>query len=256
MTTDIATALRMAETAGRVMLENGAETYRAEETVERICQALGYPDVHVLVIPTGVFLTLQNEQGERKSSVVRVSSRSLNLNNIHEANIVSRRAAQQPAEESIAQLEAIGTKPLYPGWIITIAAAFCSGCFALVFGGGLVEFLIASLGGLLAALLGKIPGIIDNYQVLSNLFSGIIIALTALISTQLSGVGDYNIIIAGAVLPLLPGLAMTVAIRDTMRGDLVSGVARIAEALLSAACVAVGVGAVLGLWLAMGGVLV
>ena len=59
----------------------------------------------------------------------------------------------------------------------------------------------------------------------------------------------------GAVLPLLPGLAMTVAIRDTMRGDLVSGVARIAEALLVAACVAVGVGAVLGLWLKIGGTL-
>jgi len=256
VTTDIKLALRMAEIAGRVMLENGAETYRAEETVVHICQALGYPDVQVLVIPTGVLLTLQDDHGQRETAVVRVSSRSLNLNNIHEANIISRLAGQQPVETSIAQLEAIGARPIYPAWMITVAAACCSGFFALVFGGGLIEFLIASLGGLLAALLGKLLGTIDNYQVISNLFSGMIIALTALISTHLTGMGDYNIIIAGAVLPLLPGLAMTVAIRDTMRGDLVSGVARIAEALLSAACVAVGVGAILGLWLAIGGVLV
>ena len=88
---------------------------------------------------------------------------------------------------------------------------------------------------------------------ISNLFSGMVIALTSLVSTHFLCMGDYNIIIAGAVLPLLPGLAMTVAIRDTMRGDLVSGVARIAEALLSAACVAVDVGSILGLWLAIGG---
>ena len=253
--TDIKLALRMAEIAGRVMLENGAETYRAEETVVHICQALGYPDVQVLVIPTGVLLTLQDDRGQRETAVVRVSSRSLNLNNIHEANIISRLAGHQPVETSIAQLEAIGSRPIYPAWVITIAAALCSGSFALVFGGGLIEFLIASLGGLLAALLGKLLGTIDNYQVISNLFSGMIIALTALVSTHIMGMGDYNIIIAGAVLPLLPGLAMTVAIRDTMRGDLVSGVARIAEARLSAACVAVGVGAILGLWLAIGGVL-
>ena len=253
MTTDITKALHMAEIAGRIMLENGAETYRAEETVEHICQALGYPDVRVLVIPTGVLLTLQDKTGESHSSVVRVSSRSLNLDHIHQANIISRRAGLQPVEESIAQLEAIGQKALYPSWIITLAATLCSGCFALVFGGGLIEFLISSLAGLLASLLGKLLGTIDNYQVISNLFSGMVIALTSLVSTHFLCMGDYNIIIAGAVLPLLPGLAMTVAIRDTMRGDLVSGVARIAEALLSAACVAVGVGSILGLWLAIGG---
>ena len=54
MITDIAQALRLAETAGRVMLENGAETYRAEDTVIHVCRSMGLPDVQVLVIPTGI----------------------------------------------------------------------------------------------------------------------------------------------------------------------------------------------------------
>ena len=45
MITDIAQALRLAETAGRVMLENGAETYRAEDTVIHVCRSMGLPDV-------------------------------------------------------------------------------------------------------------------------------------------------------------------------------------------------------------------
>ena len=62
----------------------------------------------------------------------------------------------------------------------------------------------------------------------------------------LPGANDTAIII-GAIMPLLPGLAITNAIRDTVNGDLVSGVARAAEALLKAVAIAAGVGAVLAL---------
>ena len=65
------------------------------------------------------------------------------------------------------------------------------------------------------------------------------------IATMKTGLGS---------LALLPGLAMTNAIRDTMRGDLVSGVARAAEALLVSVALAAGVGAVLGIRVLIGGV--
>ena len=52
-------------------------------------------------------------------------------------------------------------------------------------------------------------------------------------------------IIAGSIMPLLPGVAMTNAMRDTMRGDLISGVARGAEAFFNAVLVAISVSLVL-----------
>lgn len=255
MITDIAQALRLAETAGHVMLENGAETYRAEDTVIHVCRSMGLPDVQVLVIPTGIFLTLRDQGGQRHTSVIRVNRRSINLDSIHQANAIARRVGELSVQEAIDQLEALHTRPQYPDWLNTLSAALCSGFFALVFGGGALEFAIAAIAGLMAALLGRWAGRLDNYQVINSLFGGIVIAIVALAGIRLAGGGNLDAVIAGAVLPLLPGLAMTVAIRDTMRGDLVSGVARIAEALLVAACVAVGVGAVLGLWLKIGGTL-
>lgn len=48
-------------------------------------------------------------------------------------------------------------------------------------------------------------------------------------------------------MPLLPGLSMTNAIRDTINGDLVSGSARALEALLACVAIAAGVGVVLSL---------
>ena len=43
-------------------------------------------------------------------------------------------------------------------------------------------------------------------------------------------------------MPLVPGVAITNAVRDTLLGDYISGAARILEAFLIAAAVALGVG--------------
>jgi uncharacterized membrane protein YjjP (DUF1212 family) len=53
--------------------------------------------------------------------------------------------------------------------------------------------------------------------------------------------------VVGAIMILVPGIAITNALRDIMGGQLVSGVARSAEALAVAIGVASGVGLVLGL---------
>ena len=56
-------------------------------------------------------------------------------------------------------------------------------------------------------------------------------------------------------MPLLSGLLMTTAMRDTMYGDLISGVTRAVEALLLAVAVALGVYVGLTAVSMMGGVL-
>ena len=56
-------------------------------------------------------------------------------------------------------------------------------------------------------------------------------------------------VIIGSIMLLVPGLAITNAIRDTVAGDLVSGLARGAEAFLTAIAVAVGTGVVLSFWI-------
>jgi uncharacterized membrane protein YjjP (DUF1212 family) len=63
---------------------------------------------------------------------------------------------------------------------------------------------------------------------------------------------NYNSIIVGCMMPLLPGLAMTNAIRDTIRGDLISGIARATEALLVASSLAAGTGVTIYMAYTMG----
>jgi uncharacterized membrane protein YjjP (DUF1212 family) len=54
-------------------------------------------------------------------------------------------------------------------------------------------------------------------------------------------------------MPLVPGVAITNALRDLLAGDLMSGAARILEAALTAVAVAMGVILVLALPMRMGG---
>jgi uncharacterized membrane protein YjjP (DUF1212 family) len=81
-----------------------------------------------------------------------------------------------------------------------------------------------------------------------------LIAAIAVTAVTLTGLGNIDKIIVGAIIPLLPGLAMTNAIRDTIMGDLISGSARFTEALLSAVGIAGGVGIVFGVYVGFGGV--
>ncbi len=91
------------------------------------------------------------------------------------------------------------------------------------------------------------------FHFIISLIGGIVTAFIAICATQIFKYGNIELIISGAIMPLLPGLAMTNAIRDSMRGDLVSGVTRGTEAIIVAIALAIGVMIILKSWLLLGG---
>ncbi|NMN63647.1 threonine/serine exporter family protein, partial [Lacticaseibacillus paracasei] len=52
---------------------------------------------------------------------------------------------------------------------------------------------------------------------------------------------NLDFIIIGAIMPLVPGVAITNSIRDMLAGHLLSGMARGMEAILSACAIGVGI---------------
>jgi uncharacterized membrane protein YjjP (DUF1212 family) len=246
---DAKTALKAAGLAGRIILESGGETYRAEETACRMCDGFGYAGAEAMAFPTGIMLSVCNHEGCCESCVVRVRERGTHLDRIDKVNAVSRMAANGSidATEAERQLNNIASSPRAPQSLLTAACAISSGMFTLMFGGGIWDFAAAAAcGGLTQSLTPlfarlRVPGI------LRALAGGALTALITLVAAQAIRL-DMDKVISGAIMPLLPGLAMTAAIRDTLRGDLVSGVARGMEALLSAVLLAAGVGITLSLW--------
>lgn len=124
--------------------------------------------------------------------------------------------------------------------------------FALMFAGGLFEIAAAGVCAFIAqAAVVKLDQ--EAGMSLVSLAGGFLTAMSAITLTALFGMGDVGNIIISALMPLLPGLAMTNAIRDAMRGDLVSGVSRAGEALIRAVVLAAGAGLSISAWMLLGG---
>jgi uncharacterized membrane protein YjjP (DUF1212 family) len=122
-----------------------------------------------------------------------------------------------------------------------LTAAF----FTLLFGGGFLEFVLSLISGIIVQCVSSKLKTLDSHNLFTGFFGAGIIAIIAISATYFLKTGDYNKVIVGSTMPLLPGLSMTNAIRDTMRGDLISGLARGAEALLIATSLATGAGVIL-----------
>ncbi|HSK68434.1 MAG TPA: threonine/serine exporter family protein [Candidatus Limnocylindria bacterium] len=236
-------ALDSAALAARTILESSGETYRAEETALRMCGAFGMPDAQIIAFPTG-FVLSAGAGGRQESRVFRITERVIRLDRIDQVNAVSREAARgglTPAQ-ALEKLAAVHGKPQSPPLLLGAAYALSAAFFAVMFGGGAGEFAVALLLGA-ALYAGQFvlarAGVPGQLRVFVLGFLASLLAAAALRAVSAA----QEPVITGVIMPLMPGLAMTNAVRDTMRGDLVSGLARGAEALILAILLAAGVAA-------------
>ncbi len=83
---------------------------------------------------------------------------------------------------------------------------------------------------------------IDFSSFFKYIISGAMVTLLSIGCANLSLCNSLDNVIISVDMLLVPGLAITNAIRDTVSGDLVSGLARTAEAIFIAVGIAVGSG--------------
>lgn len=253
--TEIKKLLRLCRRVSQMVIQNGGETYRAEQTVMHICRAYGV-ESDVFATTTGIILSIQNDAGEdTQTALVRMEKRSTDLNRLNAVNDLSRRieTGEVSLDEALQEAERIAGQRAGEKGVRILAGGISGGFFTLLFGGNVFELCISILCGLLVQSTSLLFQKTSSTMFLTNLIGGGITALTALASVSLFGTGTIDPIIIGAIMPLLPGLALTNALRDTINGDLVSGVARGVEALLASVAIAVGVGVMLTLWISLGG---
>lgn len=243
--------IRLICQAAQLVLENGGETYRVEETAMRMASGLGLEDVNVVAFPTSVFVSV-----EGLSRVRRVTHRGTNTSRLARVNDVSRRVEHGliSADEAEAELHAIAADPGLHQLVLIAAYGVSAASFSLVFGGGLGTLIVALFIGMAVQAIQPLFSRMSMGTLLFDFSGGFLAAALAQLASLAVPYGDVNAAIVGGIMPLLTGLLMTTAVRDTMYGDLISGIARAVEALLLAACIALGVYVGLKLTGMMGGV--
>ncbi len=250
----------MAAQAGEIMLVSGAEIYRVEDTVARILRASGASEADVVVMATGIFITLASGEEESLSAVRRVRERSTNMNRVCRVNDVSRNfcTGSISLEEARDALREISHEIQYSRRMRILGYTLTPAAFAVMFGGGIMEVAAAAVVGTVMALFEILINRVRLNDFCSNaaeaFIAGILsIVFRAAFFPMLNL--NANAVIISALMPLVPGVSFTSAIRDTLNGDYGSGIARIMEAIVVALAVASGVGASMMLGSMLGGVL-
>lgn len=230
--------------AGEIMLRGGAETYRVEDTVTRILETTGFKECNVFVVSTSIVVTLANPGVDAITKVSKIGERSTDLGNIYYVNAISRKlcAGEIELEQAYDQLLELRHVKRYHDWLINICMIISATSFTLLLGATPMECFLAAVNGIVIVIVRMLSRKIQMNRFVSNMCISCIIAIFTSMAIQIPGITvDIEPVIAGSIMIMLPGVALTNAIRDTLQGDYVSGTARLVEAFVIAASLAVGI---------------
>ena len=236
--------------AGETLLENGAEVFRVEQTMEIMARSFHLREFHVYVLTNGIFASA----GTAEIAEVRnVPVRTTHLGRVAAVNALSREIAAGGVtlDEAECRLAEARRIPFPKGKTQLLAGMSGTACFALIFGGTVRSALAAAAAGFIVSgylLLCEKKNLSNGFRKISAA------ALITLVCHLLDTEASHAII--GALMILTPGIAFTMGIRDFVQGDYLSGTIRMIDALLIAASIAIGTGLVLSLTSLLTGVTV
>ena len=135
---------------GKLLLKNGAEIYRVEESLERMCQSYGFQDIGVFALPTYFTMSVTFQDGTSTSLTKRTLQNRTNLDAVCALNDLVRKICNEtPTNDFIEQqIQAINSlHPIMP--LVLLGYGLGAGGYAIFFGGGLHEGIIAGIIGFL-----------------------------------------------------------------------------------------------------------
>ena len=251
------TALR----AGQILLENGTNTARIEETVHHIGTGLGAEWMDIYVTPQAILATAVSHS-EHRTRILRVTGSGVDLSRMDAVIDISRRIdrGELTIEGALAALDIVARQPRRYGVETTaLAVGLACAAFAVLFGGEFGEFLVVLIAASLAQYLRHT---LLRYNLDRLMTTAIVAACSSGMALVMAyGLDRLNLLnvlparfallaapattLSASVLLLVPGVPLVSGTADLFRGDIVSGIARATAALLAVVSIGVGVWAML-----------
>ncbi|MDO4663042.1 MAG: threonine/serine exporter family protein [Tissierellia bacterium] len=243
--------LEVTSTACQLMLKNGAEVYRVEDTGERIIRSkTNIKDVEVYATFNVVMISF-NFNKHIFTSMKKIKTRTNNLMVVDAVNTFSREyvLGKTSLSDALDELYEIKKGMGYKEFTGILGGAAASSLYCALFLGDIYEmiaaFFVAFISQYLTSRLAKrkLSFFVDNF------FSGFCISCFAILIVKMNSKIDIDKVIIGSIMPFVPGLAMTNAVRDLMSGDSTTGITGAMNAIIIATALACGVAFPLSLYL-------
>mgnify|MGYP001006714454 FL=1 len=219
--------------AGTLLLQSGSETYRVEDTMIRIAHSQGIIDCNALAMPVAIFFSIENTNVSRMKRNLKTN---YNIEKVCDVNQVSRQlvTGEISLQEAFDELNRLKVKELpYNNKQLIAAATLSAPFFSIMFGGNFYD----AIGAAIATFFGFAFSLYAEKYVripfVSAFAGAFVFGLLAQIWARYSGFDSTaDLIIAGAVMPFVPGIALTNAVRDIMTNHINSGMSKLFESLL------------------------
>ena len=239
--------LEVAMMAGHILLENGAEISRVEETMERMCGHFGVESENFFVLSNGIFTTGSREQGGpggQFAKVQHIPVKGAQLDKVVAVNQLSREVVEgrYSIEQAQERLEQIRRMPGKSFRTQILASDVACACFCYLFGGSLRDSGVAFASGFLLYVFLLRLGTRHMSRITKNICGGALVTLICILCHRLGLGENLSRMIIGSIMPLVPGVAFTNGIHDMADGDYISGAVRLLDAILVFLCIAIGVG--------------
>lgn len=225
----------------RALMESGCPSHRIEYFLTRLENAWNI-QIKALAVPTSITISVQDDI-DFMMDFERVKDWRVNLSFINDASLLIDQIYIDQLDHSKAKLELeklIVSNQGYKPSVILVAKTLTSATLAYFYLGNTAEIATAATLGLITAALQHYLLASDLTRYLADFLSAVVITLIAFSVGQVITIDTGKVITAGIV-TLVPGLVFVNALNELAVKNLVSGTARMMEALMIGLSLAFGV---------------
>ena len=228
---------------GEAMLQSGAENFRLEDSLYRMCKSYGFTRYDVFVIPSNIQITVETPEGDIITQIRHIESTDINFDRLDYLNNLSRYVCQnKPDEKKLREkyLEVMNREEQHPA-VKYFAGVMGGTGFAVFFGCGFMDAIVAVIVSLMIVVVGEWLSKRESNLMVYNMILSFLSEVIIILLVRL-GIGSHaECIMIGIVMLLISGLGVTNGIRDLLQRDFISGSLNIMNAFLGAAGIAFGI---------------
>ncbi|MGN0157783.1 MAG: threonine/serine exporter family protein [Brotaphodocola sp.] len=227
---------------GEMMQTCGAEVFRVEDTLNRMGNAYGVERMNVFVITSSIVITMELPDGQELTQTRRIRKAGGNdFSKLEQLNALSREYCANPFDCDLLRgyLEEIQKNEL-PRRDHYIGSILGASSFAVFFGGNLADAMVSGAFAVFICYMQEYVAAVCMNPMIFNVVVSFLSGSAICIISSWFPFLHRDMIMLGDIMLVIPGIAITNAVRDVLIGDTISGIMRFIEAMLWAGCLAFG----------------
>ena len=196
---------------GEAMIRCGAENFRLQDSLYRICRSYGFVKYDIFVIPSNIQITAETPEGQIITQIRLVEIGECDFDKLDYLNNLCRKVCKEKpdAKEMRRQFEEVMGRPEQK-WYTHYAAGILGGTgFAVFFGCDIRDAIIAVIVSIVIVAAGNWLAEREKNLMAYNLILSFIAEMIILLSVKFGFADHEERIMIGIVMLLISGLSTT-----------------------------------------------